>query len=191
MEDKKNRVCPVSNAWLLDNPIRKLFQNPDKIVGEFVKSGDRVLDLGCGPGYFTLAMARMVGPAGKVLSVDLQPEMLSIVERKGKKLGLMSRIETHVCKADTLNIPSSTKPFDFALLYYVIHEAPNPESQLSELYSLMKKTGRLLIVEPIFHVKEETFCLMLKTAQNIGYHVEGPSRKKGGWAAILSLQAEQ
>jgi len=55
---KKDRVCPWWLAYTFDNPFRRLFQNPDRILGNDAKPGHTVLDIGCGLGYFTLAMAR-------------------------------------------------------------------------------------------------------------------------------------
>jgi ubiquinone/menaquinone biosynthesis C-methylase UbiE len=188
MSDKENRVCPASQAWMLDNPIRRLFQKPRRIVAEFVGPGYRVIDIGCGPGYFSLAMAGMVGPAGRVLAVDLQPEMLRRIERKMRRRGLDGIIKTHACQADTLAIPPATEPFDFALLYYMIHETPDPENLLRELYPFLKKGGKMLIVDPVFHVKEEQFGQVIQKAREIGYQVDGPSRQKGGWCAVLSKE---
>jgi ubiquinone/menaquinone biosynthesis C-methylase UbiE len=70
-------VCPHRAAFILDNWIRRLFQNPVKIVGEYVKEGDTVIDFGCGPGFFSIPLARLVGEKGKVFAVDLQEEMLA------------------------------------------------------------------------------------------------------------------
>jgi ubiquinone/menaquinone biosynthesis C-methylase UbiE len=59
------RVCSCRHAWGLDNRIRKIVQNPYKIVGRYIEEGQTVLDLGCGPGVFSLAMAEMVSETGK------------------------------------------------------------------------------------------------------------------------------
>ena len=78
-----NRVCPVSLAGGLDSGIRKLLQNPGRILNAHVREGMTVLDLGCGPGFFSVEMARRVGESGSVIAVDLQEGML---ERLRKKL---------------------------------------------------------------------------------------------------------
>lgn len=59
--ERENRVCPVEHAGSLDNKIRKWLQNPRKILQPFVSEGMTVLDLGCGPGFFSIDMAHMVG----------------------------------------------------------------------------------------------------------------------------------
>ena len=88
-----DRVCPHWVGYLLINPLRKLFENPNKILGPFVQEGMIVLEPGCGMGYFTLPLARMVGPKGRIVAVDIQPKMLSGLRRRAQKAGLLSRIE--------------------------------------------------------------------------------------------------
>lgn len=76
LNNSKNRVCPVERAGSLDNIFRRWLQNPWKILRPYIKEGMTVLDFGCGPGYFTIAMAQMVGTSGWVIAVDLQEGML-------------------------------------------------------------------------------------------------------------------
>lgn len=75
-------VCPPWVGYLLVNPVRKLLENPDKIMGRFVREGMVVLEPGCGMGYFTLPLARMVGQKGRVVAVDIEPKMLSMLARR-------------------------------------------------------------------------------------------------------------
>ena len=66
----------------MDNPIRRIIHSPDKILGGYIEPGQTVLDLGCGSGTFTIAMARMVGEAGRVIAVDLQDESSRWLKRR-------------------------------------------------------------------------------------------------------------
>jgi len=70
--NKSTDVCPYQKAWTLDNWVRRFLQNPYKIVGKYIKEGQVVMDLGCCLGFFSLAMAELVGEKGKVISVDIQ-----------------------------------------------------------------------------------------------------------------------
>ena len=88
-------VCSYRHAFVLDNFIRRMFQSPKKIVGPYISSGNTVVDLGCGPGYFTIEMARMVGDTGQVIAVDVQNEMLAKVAGKAALLSLEDRIFFH------------------------------------------------------------------------------------------------
>jgi len=76
------RICPVENAGGLDNFVRKFLQNPLKILKPYISKGMTVLDLGCGPGYFSIEIAKMVSESGKVIAADLQKRMLEKVRNK-------------------------------------------------------------------------------------------------------------
>ena len=92
------RVCPVWVGYLLASPVRKLFQNPKKILAPYVEDGMKVLDVGCAMGFFSLPLARMIGSNGKVICVDVQEKMIKSLEKRAQKAGLANRIETRVCR---------------------------------------------------------------------------------------------
>ena len=69
-------VCPAALAGSLDNRIRRWFQNPQKILSPYIKEGMTVLDIGCGPGFFSVEIAHLVGKTGRVIAADLQEGML-------------------------------------------------------------------------------------------------------------------
>ena len=73
---RDGKVCPVERAGRLNNSIRRWFQNPEKILQPYIKEGMIVVDLGCGPGFFTVDMARLVGTSGRVIASDLEEGML-------------------------------------------------------------------------------------------------------------------
>ena len=78
-------------------PVGRFGQNPVKILSPYVGSGMTVLDIGPGMGFFTLPMARLVGPAGKVVCADVQPKMLDALRRRAAEAGLADRIDARVC----------------------------------------------------------------------------------------------
>ena len=159
------RICPWWLSSTLDNPIRRLIHNPEEILGGYIESGQTVLDLGCGSGTFTIFMARMVGETGKVIAVDVQDEMLQIVRRKAVKAKLDSRIITHKSEPDRIGISGKV---DFVLAFYMVHEVPDVKGFLREIASLLKSRGKLLIVEPVFHVSASSFKRTLEAAQLAG-----------------------
>ena len=88
-------VCPWwSVPFTINTPLRRLLHDPQKIVGPYVKPGMTVMDVGCGVGWFSIPMARMVGDHGKVIAVDLQQQMLDMLRRRAEKAGVAARIET-------------------------------------------------------------------------------------------------
>ncbi len=153
-QEEKNKVCSVEHAGALDLRIRKLLHNPRKILKPYIKEGMSVLDVGCGPGYFTIDMARMVGKSGHLTAVDLQEGMLEIVKRKINKANLENIIALHQCKKTEIGL---TGQFDFVLVFWMLHEVPDVNVFLKELYSLLKQGGKILIAEPKFHVSKAEF----------------------------------
>ncbi len=85
-------VCPVWVGYFLASRLRKLLQNPTRIIGPYVRANMTVLDFGCAMGFFSLPMAEAVGPGGKVVCVDRQPEMLDVLKRRAARAGLLDRI---------------------------------------------------------------------------------------------------
>ncbi len=162
---KPGRVCPHQGAFLLDNWVRRIFQPPHKILQGYIQAGDTVVDLGCGPGFFTLAMARMAGPDGRVVAADLQPPMLARVRRKAARCGLAGRIRCHLCEPGSIGL---TLAADFILAWYMVHETPDPAVLLREVRTLLKEDGRLLVVEPKMHVSSGRFDSLQATAEAAG-----------------------
>jgi ubiquinone/menaquinone biosynthesis C-methylase UbiE len=166
MDEGKNRVCPVELAGSLDNRFRRWFQNPRKILGPYIKEGMTVLDLGCGPGFFTVEIARMVGESGRVIASDLQEGMLQKLKDKIAGTELEKRIILHRCQKDRIAV---SEVVDFVLAFYMVHEVQNQETFFKEIGSLLQPFGQVLVVEPPFHVTKTAFEKTLRIAQNTGF----------------------
>ena len=167
MKNKKDRVCPVELAGSLDTRLRRWIQNPRKILSPYIKEGMTVLDFGCGPGFFTLEMAQLVGKTGRVIASDLQEGMLQILKQKIQGTELAERITLHHCEENTIGLKEE---IDFALAFYVLHEIPDQSGFFSELSSLLLKDAKVLIVEPPFHVSRTGFAGMIERAAANGLH---------------------
>lgn len=126
------------------------------------------MDLGCGPGFFTIDMAKLVGQTGKVTAVDLQEGMLEIVRKKITNTNLQNNIEVHNCQNDKIGL---SKTFDFILIFYMLHEVPDQSIFLQEVFSLLNPGGIVLISEPKFHVNENDFDHSKETLRNIGFEI--------------------
>ena len=160
-----SRICSWKIAFALDNPIRRLIHNPRKILGGYIEPGQTVLDIGCGPGTFSIAMAKMVGESGKVIAVDVQEEMLQILREKAAQQGLESRIVTQKSDPDRIGI---SEKVDLALAFYMVHEVPNAVAFLEEIVSILKPNGKLLVVEPKIHVSAAAFERTIEVARQAG-----------------------
>ena len=185
-KEYKGDICSHDHSFFLDNFLRRLIQNPKKVVGEYIKEGDTVIDLGCGPGYFSIDMAKMVGKSGRVISVDLQPEMLEKVEKKAEKQCLSQRVTLHNCPQDQIGLnPDVTA--DFVLVFYMLHETPSHIKFMQEVKTFLRKGGKCLIVEPRFHVSKKYFHQMIRDIKNIGFNVLDTPSKKGGRSLLVSV----
>jgi ubiquinone/menaquinone biosynthesis C-methylase UbiE len=165
-------TCPW---WLLptfDNPLRRRIHPAARILSEFVRSGDTVLEPGCGKGYFTMALAHQVGPSGRILAIDLQEKMLSGLRRRAIQHGLSERVETKLCGPDRLGV---TGPVDFALGFWMVHEVADREGFLREIRDALRPGGKFLVAEPRIHVSRSNFERTLAIARDLGFEVEpGP-----------------
>lgn len=166
-KEKKTHVCPLERAGSLDNRLRKLLQNPQKILGSFVKEGITAMDIGCGPGFFSVPMALLVGDSGRVVAVDLQEGMLNKIRQKIKGSELESRFIFHKCQADSIGFPEQV---DFALAFYMAHEVPDQLSFFQDLKTIVKPGGRFFLVEPkIFHVSKKDFAETIAKVEGAGF----------------------
>ena len=181
---QNTHICSHKFAFMLDNFIRSWFQNPGKIVGDYIEPGNTVIDLGCGPGFFSIEMAKMVAPSGRVIAVDMQPQMLAKVERKAKQHGVSECVACHQCEASRIGLDVKA---DFILAYYMLHETPDPRSYLLQVKELMKAEGLLLVVEPRMHVAEQAFQQSVHQAQEVGFKVADYPSDKGGRSVLLGL----
>ena len=182
MTDRDDRVCPVALASGLDSRFRRLLQNPRRLLEPYVREGMRVLDFGCGPGFFTLELARLAGPTGRVIAVDLQAGMLEKVRAKIHGTPLESRVVLHQCQPDAIGLST---PADFALAFYMLHELPDQAAFLTSVRRLLLPKGQLLIVEPPLHVSKAAFEATLRTARLAGFFVAARPRVTFSKAALL------
>ncbi len=166
-----HRVCPVWIGYLLLNPFRKIFQQPENILSPYVKEGMTVLEIGPGMGYFSIPLARMVGPAGKVVAVDMQEGMLKVLRKRAWKAGIGSRIEPRLCKQNTLDLQDLSGRIDFALIFAVVHEVPDQANLFRETAAALKPGHRLLVAEPRGHVKEKDFAATVSLAEHSGFRL--------------------
>jgi ubiquinone/menaquinone biosynthesis C-methylase UbiE len=167
-KDKNPYVCPAGAAGSLDNSFRRWVHKPEKILKTYIKDGMTVLDLGCGPGVFTVEIAKLVRAHGKVIAADLQDDMLKIVAAKIKGSDLESRIMLHKCEKNSIGLAEKA---DFILAFWMIHEVPDHERLFNELKLISKPGGKLLIVEPRFHVSRKAFEKMSSGIQNTGFEI--------------------
>ena len=166
---RRHAVFPASRAGLLDSGLRRFFNRPDRLAERYLRPGDRVLDVGCGPGFFTRAFARQVGGDGRVYAVDLQEAMLDLLQKKLTPEGLMPRVTTHRCRPDSLDLsPDLAGTFDAAFALFVVHEVPDPARLFREVAALLRPGGTCYYTDPAYEVPGSEFREYVELAAGAG-----------------------
>jgi len=161
-----HHVCPWWLMYFHPPLLRKMVQSPQKILSPLVQAGQTILDVGCGFGYYTIPLAKMVGETGHVIAADLQAQMLRGTRRKAKRAGVEDRIMFHQCESDQIGYQGAV---DGVLAFYVVHEVPHAETFLEEVRSILKPGGFFLVSEPKYHVSKDDFDKMVFKAKTIGF----------------------
>jgi len=164
-------VCPLWVGYLLLNPLRKKLQNPENLLTPYVKPGMIVGDIGSAMGFFSLPMADMVGPTGRVVCVDIQEKMLKKLKKRAVKAGLDDVMEYRVCSRMSLHLTTPGQPYDFLLASAVVHEVPDAKKLFEESFRELKPGGRLLLSEPAGHVSQATFDHEVAVAEACGFRI--------------------
>ena len=138
---------PVSQAALLRNPARQWQHPARKTLKAFrLAPGDTVLELGPGPGYFTPEAARIVGPRGRVVCVDLQPGMLDLLRQRLRDQQVTN---AQPVAADATRLPLADGSVDGAFLVAVLGEVPDRPAALGELRRVLRPGGTLSFLETL------------------------------------------
>ena len=166
----KHRVCPWWLGYFLACPIRRLVQDPARILGPYLNEGMVVLEPGSGMGFFTLELARRVGPSGRVVAVDIQPKMLNVLRNRLSRAELLDRVDLRLAKPHSMGLADMAGAVDFALVFAVVHELPSPDAFFQEIASYLKTGAGLLFVEPMGHVAAPRFDAELSLADHAGLH---------------------
>lgn len=144
----KRQIAPVMSsdgAGWLTRPEREAEERPELALDEIgIEKGSTVADVGAGVGFYSLRLARRVGPHGKVYATDIQPGMISILKRRMAESGAMNIIPILGTPEDP-KLPAGV--IDLELLVDVYHEFSDPQAMLRKLRAALKPEGRLVLLE--------------------------------------------
>jgi ubiquinone/menaquinone biosynthesis C-methylase UbiE len=182
----EHHTCPWWVQYLLISPLRRLVESPDKLVGPYVEPGMTVLEPGCGFGFFSLPMARMVGPEGRIVCVDLEPRAVERLKRRAASKGLGERIDARPCGPRDLGLDDYVGRIDLVTVMYTLHELEDLPGFLDQAVALLEPGGRMLVVEPKGHVNPTQFAAELELCRRAGFReLEPPPYASKRPAALL------
>lgn len=183
-----HHVCPWWLGYFLISPLRRWQCDPAKVLSPYVREGMTVLEPGPGMGFFTLELARLVGPSGRVVAVDVQPKMLAALKRRAAKAGLADRVDARLAAPDSMGVKDLKGKADFALAFAVVHEIQAAELFFTEVAETLKPGALLLFSEPAGHVKVALFERELEAASHAGLEVtDRPSIRRSQTVLLKKL----
>jgi ubiquinone/menaquinone biosynthesis C-methylase UbiE len=138
-------VMGVRGADWLDRTERQSEEDPERAIRELhLKPGMTVADIGAGTGYYTIRIAKLLSPTGKVLANDIQPEMLARLRAKAKAAGV-NNVETILGAENDARLPRAS--IDMAIMVDVYHELSQPQQMLDSIRTALKSAGELVLLE--------------------------------------------
>jgi ubiquinone/menaquinone biosynthesis C-methylase UbiE len=144
-EPRHGRLFPPQDLGILEGPDRDAWQRPNQVMDALgVADGSRVADLGAGGGWFTVRLARRVGPNGVVYAEDIQPEMIEAIRRRVGREGLRNVRIVHGTARDPRLPPGE---LDAVLIVDAYYEIEDPVTLLRNVARALKPDGRLGVIE--------------------------------------------
>jgi len=166
--------CPYALAWMTDNPIRRRYMG--KMLGRVgIRPGERVLELGPGPGTFTIEAARRTEPAGTLVAIDIQPEMIAAVAKRVCDAG-QTNVEMHVASA--YELPLEDESVDRCFLVTVLPEIPDQQRALADLHRVLRPGGVLSVTEEFLDPDYPLMRTTVRWAEEAGFEL---AERHGNW----------
>ncbi len=170
---REGHVCPWWLVYTFDNPLRRFLHDPGELLAPHVREGMTVADIGCGRGYFSLAIAGMVGDAGAVIAVDIQRKMLDMTRKRAARAGVAGRVRSVLAVSDDIGI---REPVDFVLAFWMVHEVEDAPRFFRQVSSVLREQGKMLIAEPKMHVSRRRFGEIIEASAEAGFrHCAAPA----------------
>jgi predicted methyltransferase len=142
---RDGRLFPPQDLGLLEAPDRDIWQHPDQIMDALgVADASAVADVGAGSGWFTIRLARRVGPNGVVYAQDVQPEMLAAIDRRVKAEGLLN---VKFIRGEGADPRLPTGSVHAVLLVDAYHEIVDRVTMLRNLAKALRPEGRIGVID--------------------------------------------
>src|SRR5919205_1426758 len=160
------RACPAACSWVLERPRRIRKEVPRMLDRIGLRPGERVLEVGCGPGVYTVQAAPRLKPDGQLIALDLQQEMVDRASERVRETGI-DNVEFYV--ADAHHLPLEDASVDRAFLVGVLPEVPDPQAALAELHRVLRPRGILSISEGFFDPDYRFAFETIRQVQQAGF----------------------
>jgi ubiquinone/menaquinone biosynthesis C-methylase UbiE len=168
--------CPSLLAWTLDNSLVRQSPLTLKTLARIgFRPGEKVLEIGPGPGRLLIPAARGVMPGGEVVGIDIQPKMIERLEATAKATGI-TNLSTILGDATQCLVPEAT--FDLVFLCTVLGEIPDRAAALTQCYRALKSGGRLSITEIVLDPHYQSRSTVRRFAETAGFQFDSI---QGGW----------
>jgi len=164
-EKDNGRTCPWWLCWSFDNPLRRLVHDPEAMLRPHLARGGRALDVGPGRGFFTIPMARIVGPGSTVVALDIQDEMLAALRSRAERTGVRNIRAVRYSGAGF----GLEGTFDFILLFWMFHEVADKAGFIREIRRVSRAGTRVLLAEPLVHVRARSFDRSVGLFRSMGF----------------------
>jgi ubiquinone/menaquinone biosynthesis C-methylase UbiE len=139
------RLFPPQDLGLLEAPDRDQWQRPDRVMDALgIADASRVADVGAGSGWFTIRLARRVGPQGVVFAEDVQQEMLNAISRRVQREGL-SNVRPVLGRGSDPHLPPGA--LDAVLIVDAYHEIVDREALLANVSEALKPQGKVGVID--------------------------------------------
>jgi len=178
---ENKHVFDIEKSKHLESRFRKFFQNPKRLFKKYIIDCMSVLDFGCGPGFFSIEIAKLK-KVKKVISVDLQKGMLDIISKKIIDTDIKQKIELVNCTKTEIGYFGKV---DMIVAFYVLHEVPDSKKILSDFFNLLNPGGILYVAEPKHHVNKNDFNDLIGVAKEIGFNIIKSPWVIGSFAAVF------
>src|SRR2546423_901950 len=177
-------ACPYGQRFWVEAPHPIITRERLREVLEPV-SGERILEIGPGTGYYTLDMAAWVGPEGSVEIFDIQQEFLDHTMDVARERGVENVSPT---LGDATSLPHEEASFDAVVLVAVLGEIPDPDAALTEIARVLRPGGRLVVGELFGDPHFTTFASLGRRGAAAGLEVE---RRSGNWFGYFARLGKQ
>jgi ubiquinone/menaquinone biosynthesis C-methylase UbiE len=168
--------CPALLAWSLENPIAQKLNGTRVVVERLgLRPGQRVLELGPGPGRLLIPAAKMILPDGEAVGIDVQPAMVERLKRRASEAGATN---LRVIQGDATAPHVAESSFDLVFFCAALGEIPDRTSALRQSYLALKPGGVLSVTEMFGDPHYQRQSVVKRLAEDVGFQIQSV---RGGW----------